>query len=179
MTTLAETRLARCAARPSLAAALLLLAACSGSGSEKAPPCPRAALVEGADRVIRFAGEGRNPEDIAFEARILGVSGECEFADDQRRLKVDMRLRIEGARGPALQGEAAPLGYFVAIVGPDGRILAREEFETAIPLKEDRAIIAEELEPEIPLPEGRRAASYTVFVGLLVTPEELAVNRAR
>ena len=40
-----------------------------------------------------------------------------------------------------------------------------------------RAVISEELEPEIPLPEGRRAASYTIFVGLVVTEEELAANR--
>jgi hypothetical protein len=163
----------------SLAAALpLLLAGCSSwFESEKAPPCPRAALVDGADRVVRFAGEGRAPEDVAFEARILGVGGECEFTDEERRVTIDMDLRIEGARGPALAAEEAPLSYFVAIVGPGGEVLAREEFATELPLEERRAIIVEQLEPEIPLPEGRRAASYTVFVGLIVTEEELAANR--
>jgi hypothetical protein len=164
---------------PSLAAALpLLLAGCSSwFESEDAPPCPRAALVDGAEQVVRFAGEGRTPEDVAFEARILGVGGECEFTDEQRRVIVDMALRIEGARGPALAGEQAPLSYFVAVVDPEGQVLAREEFTTEIPLEEDRAIISEELEPEIPLLEGRRAASYTIFVGLVVTEEELAANR--
>ncbi|HVG82774.1 MAG TPA: hypothetical protein VNB28_10875 [Methylomirabilota bacterium] len=163
----------------SLAAAVpLLLAGCSSwFESEDAPPCPRAALVDGADRVVRFAGEGRTPQDVAFEARILGVGGECEFTDEERRVTVDMALRIEGARGPALEGEEAPLSYFVAVVGPEGEVLAREEFATEIPLEEKRAIIVEELEPEIPLPRGRRAASYTVFVGLIVTEEELAANR--
>ena len=163
----------------SLAAAVpLLLAGCSSwFESEDAPPCPRAALVDGADRVVRFAGEGRTPQDVAFEARILGVGGECEFTDEERRVTVDMALRIEGARGPALEGEEAPLSYFVAVVGPEGEVLAREEFATEIPLEEKRAIIVEELEPEIPLPRGRRAASYTVFVWLIVTEEELAANR--
>ena len=163
----------------SLAAALpLLLAGCSSwFESEDAPPCPRAALVDGADRVVRFAGEGRTPQDVAFEARILGVGGECEFTDEERRVIVDMDLRIEGARGPALGTKDAPLSYFVAVVGPEGDVLAREEFATAIPLKEERAIIIEQLEPEIPLSQGRRAASYTVFVGLIVTEEELAANR--
>ena len=164
---------------PSLAAALpLLLAGCSSwFEAEDAPPCPRAALVDGADRVVRFAGEGRTPQDVAFEARILGVGGECEFIDEERRVIVDMNLRMEGARGPALEGEEAPLSYFVAVVGPEGDVLAREEFATEIPLEEERAIIVEQLEPEIPLPEGRRASSYTVFVGLIVTEEELAANR--
>ncbi len=156
---------------------MLLLAGCSTP--EKAPPCPRSTLVEGADSVIRFAGDGRAPDDVAFEARIVGVGGECEFTDDQRRVSVDMLLRIEGARGPALETDDAPLSYFVAIVSPDGQVLAREEFETAIPLEDERAIIVEELEQEISLPEGRRAASYTIFVGLVVTPEELATNRSR
>ena len=55
-------------------------------------------------------------------------------------------------RPPALVGKEAPLSYFVAIVGPDGKVLAREEFATAIPLKDKTAIISEELEPAIPLP---------------------------
>jgi hypothetical protein len=170
--------LSRPALIPALAALPLLLASCSSwFESEKAPPCPRAALVDGADRVVRYAGEGRTPQDVAFEARILGVGGECEFTDEQRRVVVDMELRIEGARGPALAGEEAPLTYFGAVVSPEGQVLAREEFATEIPLDEDRAIIAEELEPEIPLPEGRRAASYTLFVGLVVSEEELAANR--
>jgi hypothetical protein len=162
-----------------LPALLILLAGCSIFQSEKAPPCPRAALIEGADRVVRFAGEGRTPNDVAFEARILSVGGDCDFSDDQRRVTINMKVRIEGARGPALAAKEAPLSYFVAIVAPDGKVLAREEFDTAIPLKDKTAIISEELEPEIPLPEGRRAASYTVFVGLVVSEEELESNRKR
>jgi hypothetical protein len=164
-----------------LAAALpFLVAGCSSwFADEKAPPCPRATLADGADQVVRYAGEGRSNQDIAFEARILGVGGDCEFTDELRLVTVDMRLRIEGARGPALETDDAPLSYFVAIVDPDGRVLAREEFETAIPLEDEPAIIAEELEQEIPLPEGRRAASYTIFVGLIVTPEEFSANRNR
>ncbi len=174
-------RLARSASLLRLAAALaFFLGGCSSwFADEKAPPCPRVALVDGADQVVRYAGEGRSEQDIAFEARILGVGGECEFTDELRLVTVDMRLRIEGARGPALETKDAPLSYFVAIVDPDGRVLARKEFETAIPLEDARAIIAEELEQEIPLPEGRRAASYTLFVGLIVTPEELSANRNR
>jgi hypothetical protein len=162
------------------AAALpLLIAGCSSwfQSEEQVPPCPRAALVDGADRVVRYAGEGRTPDDVAFEARILGIGGECEFTEEELRVVVDMQLRIEGARGPALQGQEAPLSYFVAVVGPEGQVLAREEFATEIPLERNRAIITEELEPEIPLPEGRRAASYTLFVGLIVSEEELAANR--
>ena len=158
----------------------LLLAACSSwTEAEKAPPCPRAAIVDGADRLVRFADAGRTPQDVAFEARILGVGGDCEFTEEGRLVTVNMQLRLEGARGPALSGKSAPLGYFVAIVGPDGQVLAREEFDTAIPLERERAVITEELEPQIPLPEGRRAASYTVFVGILVNEEELAANRRR
>lgn len=129
--------------------------------------------------MVRYAGEGRTTNDVAFAAHILGVGGDCQFSEDQRRVTVNMKVRIEGARGPALVGKEAPLSYFVAIVGPDGKVLAREEFATAIPLKDKTAIISEELEPAIPLPEGRRAASYTVFVGLVISQEELDANRKR
>ena len=166
--------------RRALPALLIFLAGCSLFQSEKAaPPCPRASLIDGADRVVRYAGEGRASQDVAFTASILSVAGDCEFSDDQRRVTMNMKVRIAGSRGPALVGKEAPLSYFVAIIAPDGKILVRDEFDTAIPLTDDRAIIAEELQPVIPLAEGRRAASYTVFVGLVITEEELEANRKR
>jgi len=162
----------------SVAAALafICLAGCSVFEAKKpGPPCPRASLVDGANRVQRFAGQGRTIKDVAFEARILDVTGQCEVTDN--KVKIDMKLRIEGAKGPALVGDSAPLSYFVAIVSPDGRVLTRDEFATEIPFKADRATIEEELEPVIPLAEGRRPAAYTVFIGLVVTKEELDANR--
>ena len=158
----------------------LALAACSSwfESKEEAPPCPRAAIVEGADEVLRYAGEGRTEADVLFRARILGLTGECEVDDEARTVTIDMGLRIAAARGKALESKEAPLSYFVAIVDPDGKVLTREEFATEIPLGgQGRAGILEELQPIIPLGEGRRAASYTVFVGLVVTEEELAYNR--
>ena len=105
--------------RVALAAAAwsLLLAACEAPPPP--PDCPRTNLVEDADRVVRFAGSGRD------------ITGECVFTEG--KVAIDMKLRIEAARGQALEGGSAPLGYFVAIVGPDGSVRARKEFETEVP----------------------------------------------
>ena len=159
----------------SLAAiACLLLAACEAPTPP--PDCPRANLLEDADRVVRFAGSGRDITDQLFEARISDVTGECVFAKD--KVAIDMKLRIEAARGQALEGDVASLGYFVAIVGPDGTVRARQEFDTEVPFQgRTRSAIIEELEPEIPLGEGDRADYYTVYVGLLLSREELDYNR--
>jgi hypothetical protein len=160
------------------ALALLMLAGCGLFATQKPGlPCPRASLVDGAERVQRFAGQNRTLNDLAFEARILDVTGQCEVADN--KVTIEMKLRIEGAKGPALKGTTAPLSYFVAIIGPEGRVLVRDEFATEIPFKDQTATIEEDLEPVIPLAEGQRPAAYTVFVGLVVTQEELDANRKR
>jgi hypothetical protein len=162
--------------RVALAAAAwsLLLAACEAPPPP--PDCPRANLVEDADRVVRFAGSGRDITDQLFEARISDITGECVFTEG--KVAIDMKLRIEAARGQALEGGSAPLGYFVAIVGPDGSVRARKEFETEVPFQgRTRSAIIEELEPEIPLAEGERADYYTVYVGLLLSHDELDYNR--
>ena len=105
----------------------LLLAACSSwTEAEKAPPCPRASIVDGADRVVRFADAGRTPQDVAFEARILGVGGDCEFTEEGRLVTVNMQLRLEGARGPALSGKSAPL--------PPDRVILEVADEIGVPI---------------------------------------------
>lgn len=143
------------------------------------PPCPRVARVDDAGRLTRFAGTGRDLTDVAFEAEISAMQGSCAFEDDE--IDVELDVQFIASRGPADTNRRADFRYFVAVARTDHTVLAREEFDSYIefPGNQVRAGIVEELVQRIPIPEGGSGAPYVIYVGFVLTPEELAFNRAQ
>jgi len=153
----------------------VLLAACSKDGPPL--PCPAVVPVADAAQLVRFNGQGRDLTDVLFEARIETYTLTCEYDDGV--IEGQMLLQVLAARGPADRDRVARLGYFVAIATRDRKIGAREEFELAIPFEGNRTrvLAAEELTPRIPLKPGEDGSNYLIYIGLIVTPEELQYNR--
>ncbi len=170
-----KTRLQLCV----LTTILILLAACSGD-DEIGPPCPTIAPVPTATTVTRFTGEGRDLTDVEFSAEISNVNFACEY--DQSRVTMNMQVVFEATRGPANESGRAQFSYFVAI-GKRARprdLLAREEFTIAVAFQGNRRRqqFFDELEQRFPLAPGEDGGSYVVFIGLIVTRDELEYNRA-
>jgi hypothetical protein len=172
------------ALRLALLAAPLLLAACETLSSldfspepEIPPPCPRAVVGEGAGRLTRFDGNGKDATNVRFEAEIGELSGTCIYDDTE--ISVDMQIQILASRGPAATEEGANVNYFVAVTRTDKTILAREAFDVVIELSgnQTRNEIIDEIEQIIPIPEGYSGANLVIVVGFEMTPEELEFNR--
>jgi len=172
------------ALRLALLAAPLLLAACETLSSldfspdpEVVPPCPRAVVGEGAGRLTRFDGGGKDPTNVLFEAEIADLAGTCIYDDTE--ISVDLQIQIIAGRGPAATGDDARMNYFVAVTRADSTVLAREAFDVAIELSgnQTRNEIIEEIEQTIPIPEGGSGASLVIVVGFEMTPDELEFNR--
>lgn len=165
-----------------LAATVLLggLAACSAfEAPAPPPPCPQVAAVDDASRLTRFAGEGRDLTDVAFEAEIGPMIGSCTYDDDV--IDVELQVQMIASRGPADEGRRADFKYFVAVARLDRTVIARAEFDSYIefPGNQTRAGIVEELAQHIPITPGERGDSYVIYVGFSLTPEELEFNRAQ
>ena len=160
------------------AAALLSLAAAGCAGDEVPLPCPQIVVVKDAARQVRFIGDGRDLTDVAFEARIDGAGVACEYDDEA--IEVDMLVRLEAVRGPAAETEAADVSYFVAVARLDQTILAREEFDSLVPLpgNQTRAAVQEEVSPRIPFHFQEDGANYRIYIGLALSEEELQYNKA-
>jgi hypothetical protein len=161
-------------------AAGLLLAGCSWL-SRTTPPasCPTVSKVPAADKLIRFApGGGQDLNNVAFEAGIMDVSGGCVSVDSG--LQVDMTADFLAAKGPADAEGKASFSYFVAIVGQDEQVLAREQFASEIPFlaTKTRNGIKESLQETVPLAKGQQGSDFHIFIGFVLTPDELAYNRA-
>jgi len=159
-------------------AAVLALVAAGCASDEVPPPCPPIVVVKDAARQVRFIGEGRDLTDVVFEARIDGAGVACEY--DDNAIEVDMRVRLEAVRGPAAETEAAEVTYFVAVARLDQTILAREEFDSVVPLpgNQTRAAMEEEVSPRIPVDFREDGANYRIYIGLALSEEELRYNKA-
>ena len=166
-----------------LAAAILsvAVAGCSlfegGDDDPYRKACPQLVPVVDAMRVTRFQGEGRDLTDAEFEARIDDVSGECELDDEE--IVTNMAVTLVAKRGPADQDRRISFRYFVAIADNFENVLAREEFGVTLEFEGNRTQIGylDEIEPTIPLKEGQSGRDFRIYVGLVLTPEELERNR--
>jgi hypothetical protein len=173
------SRTARRQNRGGLAAALallMLLAACSGSDGPRLP-CPQLLSVRDADRQTKFVGGGHDLTDVEFEAAIRDPLLACRYDDDA--VESLLTVNLLAVRGPADEDRLIRLSYFVAISNQDKKILAREEFAVDVEFEgnQTRVLVTEEVEPRIPLQPGETGVDYQIFLGLRLTPEELAYNR--
>ena len=162
-----------------LTTVLILLAACSGE-DDIGPPCPTIAPVPTATTVTRFTGEGRDLTDVDFSAQISNVNFACEY--DDNTVVMDLQIVFEASRGPANESGRSVFSYFIAI-GKRARprdLLAREEFTVAVEFQGNRRRqqFFDESIQRFPLAPGEDGGSYVVFVGLLVSRDELEFNRA-
>jgi hypothetical protein len=166
----------------------VVLAAC-GASAPPAPvggaPCPRIAiLAEGADLTRYRAGAARDLTAMVIDARVIGFDARCDFAGGDRGV-LDVRVtpRFDAERGPASDLRSVDLPWFVALsTADDSEVLARIAGTTRITFPPNAPRSQAAGQPvllSVPLTGGRRAADYVVRVSFQLTPEELALNRAR
>ena len=164
-----------------IAGVAALLAAC---GTEKpVPPCPPVRVDNTTAALTKFQDEhGRDLTDVAYEVRVVGYKGYCKFDKKGRGVDVVMDLVLDVASGPAAKSGEIEIPYFVALPqffpAPDGKHVfqVRHHLE---PGTGHRARIDEnDVHVYIPLKKDEPAAAFDVYVGLQLTPEELAYNRS-
>lgn len=166
--------------RAALAFAFLPALAGCGMFSEPAPPraCPDAVILVDAQRITQYRpGPGRDLTDVQFSGEIARIAGTCVYSDDA--LTATVIVDIVATRGPAAADAEANLPFFVAVTDEARNIVAKQVFDSAIPIPEGRrrAGVREEIEQVIPLPGDDTVPYYEIIVGFQLTPEQLERNR--
>lgn len=166
--------------------ALILLAAASCASQEDiaAYPCPVVAPVRELSYLTKFAGQSQDLSDTLYEAKVDAVmpAVNCVYQEEEggkRAIVYDIRVQFLAQRGPKDREGVAMFNYFMAITGPNGRPLVRQVFDTEIPFEDNatQAITVEELQPRIPLKPGENGDYYRIYVGFVLSEQELAYNR--
>ncbi len=170
----------RLSRRIALAAGLLLPAGCS-QPSPFAPVCPKLSLLRDAADLTRFAGPQGAPHDarsLALSARISAVPAKCGNGPNDQVL-ARLNVVVQARRGPALNGDAAQIRYFVGITDGD-RVATERDFLLAVkfrPNVDQVTVTGQDIDLKLPVNKAKTAAAYHVYVGFRLTPEELEDNR--
>lgn len=163
-----------------LGMAALVLGSCSWfSSNKRPPPCPRIAILHDARRLVNFApGGGTDLSAMVSDVRLVRAGGRCSYRDDA--VEVDMTVTIAARRGPADRSRKAPARYFVAILSPEEKVIAKRVFDVTLtfPVNIDAGSQTDSLVQKIPLAKGERGYRYSIVTGLQLTPEQLKYNRA-
>jgi hypothetical protein len=163
-----------------LLAVMFALGACGLFNKKRQPPCPRITTLKDAKRLVTFApGGGADLSAMVSEVRLVGISAKCAYSKGE--VEVHLALTIAARRGPADRSRKAPAKYFVAIMGPGRKIVAKRVFDVTLtfPVNVDAGGLTDNLVQKIPLGPGERGDGYRIIAGLQLTPGQLKFNRDR
>ena len=172
-------RIARWAVLP----ALLALAGCSWGwlpwAGKSAPKeaCPQAVILNPLANTATFApGPERGPRNVAFYGILSEVDSRCEYVRGGVRMK--LKVIVVGQRGPAAKGNSVDFHYFIAVVGPDQRVLSKHPFAVhiAFPPGKLRAGVSDRIDELIPL-DGMKGGELSVDLGFQQSPEVVEFYR--
>jgi hypothetical protein len=162
---------------------LAVLSGCGWLGFAGAPAqprtvCPATAILRPLAQTAVFApGAARQPTAVAFYGVLSEVEARCERAGDALRLSLE--TIIIGERGPAAGAESTvDLYYFVAVVAPDDRILAKRTFPVriAVPVDARRAGVTDRVQESVGL-AGLPPGELRVVLGFQQSPEVVEFYR--
>lgn len=166
-----------------LLAALFALSGCgffSGSEDKLPPICPGLQLLGDASDVTRYRGTGRDLTEIVFDARISAVPAQC-VRDSRNVVRTTLQVRSSLTRGPAATTRQAVIGYVVTVVDGE-RIIDQQDYalQAVFPSNVDRLdVTSDPIRLLFPVTAQKQASAYKIYVGLRLSPEELAENRRR
>ena len=157
------------------------LSACTLLQKQDAPACPNVLIPEDSAQLVVFKqGSGRDLTDILVQAEFEGFLGSCTYDTDNQAVEVRLSPFVLVSRGPASDGSAFGLEYFVALAAPDGEILNKQVFDARFTLPDGLMrgrVRDEEIELTARLPDLFQGPDYTVYMGFQLTREQLDYNR--
>lgn len=177
-----------------LGSALVILGGCSVVNeipligkSAPVPPCPKIRILADAGNITQYRqGPGRDITDILLEAEITAFRGACEYEGEDgiyHQVKVELEgILFDVTRGPASRMRKAKLRYFVKIPHFYPSPLGAAEFDFPIAFPENRNSIQVSdggIEINIPLKGGMRGADFNIYLGFVLTAEQIQRNRQR
>ena len=173
------THRARILGAVALAAAL---AGCDWFVTSDAPQvlCPRGLILNDAAELTQFRdGPGRDLTDVLSRVRVADVSLGCRY--DKTGMSIELQVAIAAERGPADRAGFAEADYFVALVDGKREVRVREVYRLRFEFLDNRNRIGriEQLDPFVPRADSVTGPDWQIWVGLLLTKEQLEYNKTR
>jgi len=146
--------------------------------------CPAVDIVGELSSLSEFTNP-QNPieKNMISRVQISESSSLCEYTT--KSVTVDLKLTFDGILGQQgrINSNDKPFftyPFFIAVVSPSGKILAKEIFAASMTYDQgkDHQLYYESLRQIIPVKGKRNGARHKIMVGFQLSPEQLAYNRA-
>jgi hypothetical protein len=166
-----------------------VLAGCSSGGrlaeslntDPNSGPCPVIGSVYDVSRFVKFAdADGKLYSDIAYTGEITDVRLFCRYTG-KAPLVAEVEIDFAFGKGPMGTANSAAYPYFVAVTRRNGKVLAKEYFNTEADFGRGAVAGKTELVSRITIPRADESISgvnFEIVVGFDLTDEQLAFNRA-
>lgn len=159
----------------------------AGKRKKPAPACPSVNMLQDADKLVFYrSGGGRDITDIVFQAEITGFTGDCQYVRDDKdnftAVNLTLQVSFDVSQGPAIRARGGEIGYFIAIPDFFPRAEGRREFTRKFVFPENRndlSMVDGKVEVNIPLEGGRTGADTDIYIGFVLTRDQLENNRKR
>lgn len=146
--------------------------------------CPTVKVMEELRRSVEFQDPAKPSDKTEISrATIKNVSARCSQGDD---LAVELDITVDTALGPKARVKKTDkphfvFPYFVAVVGPQGNVMAKEIFATSFAYEngEDTMAKTETITQYIPLGDGGTLPAYSILIGFQLSEEQLTFNRTQ
>ena len=164
----------------------LLVTACaddsifSGGVSLSGLACPQVSVLNAPGELTRFSdGKIGTLSNVLFLARIEVLGGHCDIEKEAVFVTTDARLIV--IRGPAETKREVKFVFFVAILNGQREVIMREAFPIILTFEESerRFEFEDSVTVQIDLQPNVDPASYSIYAGFEMSPEELEFNRRR
>ena len=164
----------------------LLVTACaddsifSGGGSVSGLACPQVAVLNTPGELTRFSdGKIGTLSDVLFHARMEMLDSHCDIEKEAVFMTTDARLIV--IRGPAETKREVKFAFFFAVLNGQREVITREAFPIIVKFEgpERRFEFEDSLTVQIDLQPNVDPASYSIYAGFGMSPEELEFNRRR
>ena len=166
---------------------VLILSGCSTrvarqlDNTPNAGPCPVAGSIHDAARYVKFQdGTGTLYSNIEYTGEITNVRLYCRYFKETP-LEAEIEVDFAFGKGPAATANAHNYRYFVAVTRRNGKVLAKEYFDTQADFSKSIVGSKTELVNRIVVPRADESISgvnFEVIVGFELTPQQLEFNRS-
>lgn len=167
-------------------AAGLMLASCSSNAVTRAfdtrnnaGPCPPAAILYDASRIVELEGEEPNYTNITYTGELNGIRLFCRYVDDQP-LRANLELDFAFGKGPKADSNRHQYRYWIAVTRRSAKVLAKQYFSVDANFAGEKVTGQTVTVEDVVIPRADSTisgANFEVVVGFDLTDDQLAFNR--
>jgi hypothetical protein len=171
---------------------LLALSGCVSAAERQARECPRAGMMQYADRLSVFDDmQAPTPETVTVNARLAGYNYGCRAVPKKGALEVHLTLSFAAQRTALAGGlKGITLPYFVAVIDAKGNIVERQRHKVRLAFSDQDSSSADRIarspdaaakdQDHVILVRGMDAAdaqNHRITFGFELVPAQLRHNR--